>query len=77
MHTAGKNIDHSQKRLSLPENFYSAAAACAGAAVFSAHIDRGKLLQCKLIHVQCTKKYPSTGIPCTTVRVFGLKKVIF
>ena len=36
--------------------------------------NRGKLLQHKLIRVQCTKKkYPSTGIPCTAVRVFGSK----
>ena len=43
---------------------------------FSAHIDRGKLLQYTLIQ-SCTvyqKKYPSTGIPCTAVRVFGSKK---
>ena len=34
-------------------------------------IDRGKLLQYKLIHVQCTKKkYPSIGIP----RGWRLKK---
>ena len=49
------------------------AAAAAGAA-FLCITNGGKLLQHKLIHVQCTKKkYSSTGIPCTAVRVLGLK----
>jgi hypothetical protein len=67
-----------------------AAGAAAGAAFFChgwqpdlsmtgcpfSVIDTGKLLQYKLIHLHYTKKkYPSTGIPCTPVRVFDLKNL--
>jgi hypothetical protein len=45
----------------------------AGAAAFFCISYRGKLLQHKLIRVQCTKKLPEYGIPCTAVRVLGLK----
>ena len=34
--------------------------------VTTAQVDTGTVYQ---------KKYPSTGIPCTAVRVFGLKKL--
>jgi hypothetical protein len=48
------------------------------AAAFSCTTNMGKLLQHKLIRVQCTKKnYPSTSIPRTTGPVFGLKKFFY
>ena len=58
-------------RYSALASYYSGAAG-----TFFCINDKGKLLQYKLIHVHCTKKkYPSTGIPCTPVRVFGFKKL--
>ena len=45
---------------------YSGAAA---AAAFSPHTNRGKLLQHKLIRVQCTKK--STRVPVSPVPQYG------
>ena len=41
----------------------------AGAAAFSCTTNRGKLLQRKLIHVQCTKK--STRVPVSPVPQYG------
>jgi hypothetical protein len=54
---------------------FSCGCAAAGAA-FLCISYRGKLLQHTLIRVQCSKKSTRvyTGIPCTAVRVFGLKK---
>ena len=56
-------------------HYSEGAGAGAGAAgAFFCTTNGGKLLQHKLIGVQCTKKkYTSTCIPCTAVRVFGLK----
>ena len=69
-------IFQSNTQLRIPSSSLFQGAA-AGAAAFlcvllgknppgAVTINRGKLLQHKLIDVQCTKKkYPSTGIPCT------------
>ena len=54
------------KQIHQPSPLFRGAAA---AAAFSAHTNRGKLLQHKLIRVQCTKK--STRIPVSPVPQYG------
>ena len=50
----------------------------AAAAAFFVDIDRGKLLQYKLIHVQCIiKKVPKYGSPLYPSTGIRFKKVIF
>jgi hypothetical protein len=52
-----------------PSSSLFRGAAAAAAAAFSPHTNRGKLLQHKLIRVQCTKK--STRVPVSPVPQYG------
>ena len=55
---------------------FGRAAAGAGAGCVFVHKLQGKVTTAQVD--TCTvyqKKYPNTGIPCTAVRVFGLKKL--
>ena len=52
--------------LSPSSSLFGGGGGCGvrGAGAFLCTTNRGKLLQHKLIRAQCTKKHPSTGIPC-------------